>query len=307
VPALLPLVLLAGVLVAYVSISNSSHKQPRPPAESYYTPPAKNPSMWYNGVAIPKLNQLTAWEHSTGEHPGIVQVYVPLGAKFPLGELQTIERNGAMPIVQIDYKQSFSNILNGDFTRIMQQWGSDIKKMNEPVALSFGHEMNGNWFPWGCTHVKASVFISVWQRMHQLMGSSKTIWVYTINRSNAGFKCGPMEYYPGDSYVNWIGIDGYIRHSSDTFSSVFAPTIKQIRARSAKPILITEVGVLDTDTRPQQIQSLYQDAYRSGSIIGITYFDQNTARGDYRPQDDPAALAAFRKEVSKYGNLNTMR
>jgi mannan endo-1,4-beta-mannosidase len=308
VPALFPLMLFAGVALALIAVNDSSHSRSRTvPSEGNYTPPSRNTEMWYNGVAIPTLDDLTTWEHATGERPGIVQVYVPLGIKFPLGELQTIERNGAMPVIQIDYKKSFSDILAGSYDKVMRQWGADIKKMNQPVALSFDHEMNGNWYPWGCTHVKPGLFISVWRRMHQLMGSSKAMWVYTINSSNAGFACSPMEYYPGDSYVNWIGIDGYIRNSKENFSSVFIPTINQIRSHSAKPILLTEVGVQDTVNQPSQIQSLYDDAHQSGSVIGIVYFDQSTARGDFRPQDNSAALKNFREEVRKYGNVHTMR
>lgn len=308
VPALLPLALFAAVVLTLISINGprASHTSARP-SEVFYTPSSRDPEIWYNGVALPNLDDLTTWEHATSEHPGIVQIYVPLGEKFPLGELQTIERNGAMPIVQIDYKQQFSTILAGRYNKIMQEWGEDIRKMKEPVALSFGHEMNGTWFPWGCGHVKPDVFISVWHRMHTLMGSPKALWVYTVNRTNAGFTCQPMEYYPGDAYVNWIGIDGYLRQPQDSFTSVFSPTIKKIRLQSSKPILLTEVGVQDSTSQPTQIRTLYTQAYQSGSIIGIVYFDQETARGNYRPQDNPAALAVFRKEISEYGNVHSLR
>ncbi len=306
IPALLPLALFAVAVLgmAYFHDSPFGGARARRPSETYFTPPSRN--LWYNGVALPKLSDLVTWRSTTGEHPGIVQIYVPLGITFPFGELQTIERDGAMPIVQIDYKQPVSNILAGRYDKILEKWGQDLRKMKEPVALSFGHEMNGNWFPWGCTRTTPGVFISAWRRMHQLLGSRNTMWVYTINRTNAGFKCGPMEYYPGNSYVNWIGIDGYLRQPADSFSSVFGPTVRELRRQTSKPILITEAGVLDSTGQASQIRDLYAEAYRS-SVIGIVYFDQTTARGYYRPQDNPAALVTFRKEVARYGNLHTMR
>ena len=34
---------------------------------------------------------------------------------------------------------------DGYITRVAQA----VRALNLPVAISFGHEMNGNWYPWG--------------------------------------------------------------------------------------------------------------------------------------------------------------
>lgn len=310
IPALLPLLLLAFVSLVLWRLETAHHPGRRvsaQPSESFFTPPARANTLWYNGVALPRLDDLMTWQRATGEHPGIVQIYVPLGTSFPYGELQTIERRGAMPVVQIDYKQPVAGITSGRYDKILKAWGRGIRTMKEPVAVSFGHEMNGNWFPWGCTHTKPAVFISAWRRMHRLMASPNTRWVYTINRSNAGFRCGPLEYYPGNAFVNWIGIDGYLRHPADTYGSVFGPTIRTVRSATGKPVLLTEVGVLNSTSQARQLQALYASAYQSRSVIGIVYFDQTTIRGDYRPQDNPAALAMFRRAITEYGIHGTVR
>ena len=47
---------------------------------------------------------------------------------------------------------------------------------------------------------------------------------------------GPIaSWWPGAQYVTWVGIDGYYFRSSDTFSSVFGRTIKQVRKFTASP------------------------------------------------------------------------
>ena len=41
-------------------------------------------------------------------------------------------------------------------------------------------------------------------------------------------------FWPGRGYVTWVGIDGYYFRPSDTFNSVFGPTIDQVRKLTSK-------------------------------------------------------------------------
>ena len=57
---------------------------------------------------------------------------------------------------------------------------------------------------------------------------------------------GPIQnWWPGASYVTWIGIDGFYSKPSDTFASVFGKTISQARALTTKPkpVLLAETAV----------------------------------------------------------------
>jgi beta-mannanase len=52
-----------------------------------------------------------------------------------------------------------------------------------------------------------------------------------VNAASAALR----QWWPGASWVNLVGIDGYYYRSSDTFSSVFSRTIAQIRTFSNAP------------------------------------------------------------------------
>jgi len=68
------------------------------------------------------------------------------------------------------------------------------------------HEMNGGWFWWGAK--KPAVFIALWQQMFDYFTSQKKLdnllWVYSANIGGH-----TADYYPGDGYVDLVGVDAY--------------------------------------------------------------------------------------------------
>ncbi|HTL67506.1 MAG TPA: glycosyl hydrolase [Lacunisphaera sp.] len=68
------------------------------------------------------------------------------------------------------------------------------------------HEMNGGWFWWGAQ--KPADFVAVWRQMFdyftRVKGLHNLLWVYGPNH-------GPNAagYYPGDAYVDIVGLDAY--------------------------------------------------------------------------------------------------
>jgi hypothetical protein len=96
-----------------------------------------------------------------------------------------------------------------------------------------------------------------------------------------------------------VGLDGYLRTPGTTYSGVFGHTLS-LAAKLGKPILLAETGVLiRTPGAARRIGEIYRGAGRSLDVIGVIYFDSRTPKfGDYRPQDNRAALAAFRRGVT---------
>ncbi len=69
------------------------------------------------------------------------------------------------------------------------------------AAISFGHEMNGYWYPWGFTGTTAAQFVAAWRRIHGLFaaaGASNVIWVWNPNVISAEPQLELSAYYPGD-------------------------------------------------------------------------------------------------------------
>lgn len=109
--------------------------------------------------------------------------------------------------------------------------------------------MNGNWYPWSIGS-SPSEYVSAWQRIHTMMkqkglDSTRIQWIWCVNNADVG-PYTAENYWVGDAYVDWLGIDGYNFGSSQTWSTwqwpeqVFDNMIQRVRALSSKPVSINE-------------------------------------------------------------------
>ncbi len=259
------------------------------------------PSGWINGVALSSMGDLQSWETATGEHPAVVALFTQFGAKFPLWATNLALKAHAVPLVQLDPTGiSLAAIIRGAYDRQLRAYSAAIRSLDNPVFLSFGHEMNGVWYSWGCGKASPRLFRAAWRHIHAVITAPHVIWMWTINDMWYRDPCPLRPWYPGAAYVNWVGIDGYLRSSVDTFTSAFGLTLSRLnRIVPGKPVLIAESGVPLGPGWVRKIKDLYAGAHRAG-LRGILYFDGITPLGDYRPQDRPPALAAFRKILRRW-------
>ena len=111
--------------------------------------------------------------------------------------------------------------------------------------------------------------------------------------------CPLAEWYPGSRYVNWVGIDGYLRTPKSSFGPEFNSTISKIRTLApGKPMLLAEAGVPVSMATIPQVQDLYNGARKAG-MIGLVWFDGKTPLGDYEPFINQNFLRAFRLAIGK--------
>ena len=61
-------------------------------------------------------------------------------------------------------------------------------------------------------------------------GADNVTWLWTVNIvDQKGGIPSPAAWWPGASYVTWVGIDGYYLKPSWKFAPLFGPTIKAVR------------------------------------------------------------------------------
>lgn len=259
----------------------------------------------YVGVAVARQSDLGTFISATGVRPDIVQIYERFGTPFPAGWAADTVASGRLPMIQINpFGNSLADIAAGHYDSYLRSYAAAARKAGGRVGLSFGHEMNGRWYPWGCRHTAAAVYIAAWRRIVDVIrnsGAHNVIWVWTANVQAQG-DCPLAARYPGNNYVTWVGIDGYLRRPGTTFTGNFGNSLAQCRQFARKPILLAETGVLiGQPGDASRIRDLYHGASVAQGVIGIVYFDAQTSKyGDYRPQDSAATLAAFRKAVARY-------
>jgi mannan endo-1,4-beta-mannosidase len=123
-------------------------------------------------------------------------------------------------------------------------------------------------------------------------------WMWTVNIIHHPHGVpSPGPWWPGSSYVNWVGIDGYYYSSANIFDSMFGPTIVAVRALTRDPILIAETAVAPAAGQPAKIANLFA-GIRLYGLLGFVWFDSSHLE-DWRLISS-AAIAAFRHGAVTY-------
>ncbi|HYQ76589.1 glycoside hydrolase family 26 protein [Cellulomonas sp.] len=218
-------------------------------------------------------------------------------------------------------------IIAGDFDAYLTQYAKDIASTGLPLAIRLDHEMNGVWYPWAeQTGSGAPIngnnvgdYVKMWQHVHDVFeangANQYVIWVWAPNivnnlpAANQGTDF-LRSLYPGDAYVDWVGVSGYQRppYKADndaTFSYTFDRTLNQLREITDKKILLAEVGASEVGgTKPAWVTSFFEgfDPGRNDDVIGFawfnlavtTYVDGQLATNDWRVDSRANSLEAFR-------------
>jgi hypothetical protein len=218
---------------------------------------------------------------------------------FEVSFATTAAQHGATPLVQINpYGVSLAAIASGQYDSYLSTYAEAVRSYRRPVILSFGHEMNGNWYPWANRHTSPVVFVDAWRHIVTLfrsLGARNVTWLWTVNIIDEdGGITSPIPWWPGRSYVNWVGIDGYYSSPSLTFASLFGPTITAIREMTGDPILITETAASPAVGQPAKISDLFA-GIRLYGLLGFVWFSVQEWR-----MDSPTAIAAFRQGAKAY-------
>ena len=297
-----PLVLLTTIAVAIVALVFAIPRifaAPGPPPVARASlPPALSS---YLGVfedgAPPAYQPLDTFAKAAGRPPNLVGYFSGLVQPFDTAFANSVNKHGAILFVQIDPTYaSVPAIAAGDYDTYLRKYADSVRNFGHPVVIGFGQEMNGNWFPW--SSVDPHTFVAAWRHIVTLFrgeGARNVTWLWTINAADRPGVRPAAPWWPGPDYVTWIGIDGFYFRPSDTFRSIFAGTIRQVRSFN-KPVLLSETGVGPRAGQFIKIEDLFKGMTRF-KTLGLVWFDETQHAGiyhqDWRIEDNRGALAAF--------------
>ena len=298
-------VAVAALVVAAIAVAGGLHGTSADPAGPHPVALPHRPGA-YLGVYVAGAPQsyagVAAFTAATGVRPGVVLYYSGWREPFQVSFATAAARHHAIPLVQIDPTGvSLAAIASGRYDAYLRSYASAVKAFDTRVILSFGHEMNGIWYSWGYGHVAPAVFVAAWRHIvtvFRQQGADKVTWLWTVNVIHRrGGIPSPAPWWPGSSYVTWVGIDGYYHKPSWTFASLFGPTIKAVRALTLDPILISETAAAPAAGQPAKIANLFAGT-RAYGLLGFVWFNAN------KKQDwslsSPAAVAAFARGAKAF-------
>jgi len=226
-------------------------------------------------------------EDDIGVSPGIVVFFLQWPsiegqgtAPFPGESLNAIWNTGAIPCLTWEplYHRDghevmvpFNAILNGDYDPYILRFARQSATWKKPFMIRFAHEMNVARYHWG---TKKGVYgpesPDIYKRMSQYVstifqkaGAQNVLWVFCPNAEsvpNTSYDPSAAwnrikNYYPGDKYVDILGIDGYNWGTTQTkeksgwksqwkgFRTIFEDTYQKLReVAPGKPIFIFETA-----------------------------------------------------------------
>ena len=241
-----------------------------------------------------------------GRNPNVLLYYSTITTPFQSIFAERAQQNGAVPLIQLNPgSASMQDVADGREDSYLKSFAEQLRSFGHPVILAFASEPDGTWYNWGYTHTSPSVWIAGWRHtvtVFRQAGADNVTWLWTVN-AELGSATGPLsDWWPGSQYVTWVGIDGYYFQSNATFTSVFASTIHDIHAFTSDPILISEVAIGPV-AGSSKIAGLVQGV-ENNNLLGFVWYDQKQTGSiyhqDWRLEDSPAAMAAFRTAVKTY-------
>ncbi len=280
---------------------------PSPKPVTAPRPPARVVGVYNNNV--PKSYKFVKkFAKAVGVQPNVVMYFSGWHTLFKTRFADNVRKNGAVPFVEMQPfgRRIMAKIVAGRFDIYLRKYAEEVHSYGGRVLIGFAHEMNGNWYPWGATHTTPKVFRKAWRHVVTIFresGDLNVTWLWVINGLAPG-EAPIRRWWPGSKYVDWVGVDAYYVRSAQVFSNVFEPTFAAVRKITKKPILIAETGIGPLAGQAAKLPDLFTGVEKTKNLRGFVYFDQYQNSGTYHQNwqidNDPLALAAFRKGAKHY-------
>ena len=176
--------------------------------------------------------------------------------------------------------------------------------LRSPSAISFRHATNWRSYRWGLPDNTPKAFIAAWRHLHAVFAQEhvhNVIWswdpTHQYSKSKSGKRAHPAGmWFPGNKYVDWIGIDGYLG-AGQTFNDVFGYQLKDLRRLTSKPIYLAETGVGDGPAAATQVANLFAGIVH-WHLAGLVWFDLNR-KNSWSVEGQPAKDRAFRRALER--------
>ncbi len=153
-----------------------------------------------------------------------------------------------------------NDIIAGKYDKYIDDYAAGARSFGGEIWIRWGHEMNGNWYPWsiGNNGSDAQTYVQAYRHIHDRFrraGASNVRWVWCFNAESVPDVNwnDAARAYPGDDYVDAVAVDGYnfgttTAHSHwQSFEEIFASPIAMANKNwPAKPLWIGETGCATT-------------------------------------------------------------
>lgn len=287
----------------------------------------------YRDTAPYLRSLVTGLETQAGSRPALLMWYHEWhgSSPFPSVEAAWLAARGTVPVVSWEpwrppavfgdivvnqQRYQLRRIAEGAFDTYITRYAGQVRDYGGPLMLRPFHEMDGNWYPWGglVNENTPADFIAAWRHVYELFrkaGATNVTWVWSVNHQSVpNTEANAVaRYWPGNDYVDWIGISGFNWGRASPLSvwkgidSVIGDRYAELLPYD-KPIALMETGAPEEGgNKAAWIAQTYArllEAYPRIDAV-IWYDRRDSALRDWRIDSSAAATVAFRRAVNQPG------
>ncbi|MCX8055998.1 MAG: glycosyl hydrolase [Ignavibacteria bacterium] len=142
------------------------------------------------------------------KHTGYL-TYTSVSSPFPKAFADSCKKYGAFMQLGFEPDTAFRDVVDGPHLR---NWAKEAARSGIPIFLRFASEMNGDWVPW---FGSPTLYKEKWRLMYNIMKEEAPnvamVWCpnWRPDIPNDTSR-NIMAYYPGDEYVDWVGVNFYM-------------------------------------------------------------------------------------------------
>jgi mannan endo-1,4-beta-mannosidase len=293
---------------------------------------AQAPQVYFGVYA----KDVTKFEQDANKKVSIIHWFQQWGGtnkSFDTASLDQVRGHGAIPLLSwepwkgLSYgtsqpTYSLQNIIDGNFDTYITKFAQDAKAWQYPFFLRFAHEMNGDWYPWSevTNGNSQGQYVQAWKHVHDIftsVGANNVSWVWGPGRvSGRGLSLKDLPgMYPGDSYVDWVAMDGYNAGNDilgwQFFSEVFTHLYNKILSITSKPMMIAETscGEYGGGQKDQWITDALSTQLPANftKIKGLVWFNNNNdPTAPWEIESSPSAQSVFAEAIQSpyFGSNN---
>jgi beta-mannanase len=287
-----------------------------------------NPHGIYFGLSTPQApwsdSEIDGISAKAGVRPDLLEYFVNWTEDFRAQAVVQAYRQGTVPAITWEPWSGLQNgtsqpayalarIIDGKYDGYITRFASAVRDQKWPIVLRFGHEMNGDWYPWSESKSgnHRGEYVQAWRHVHDIfesVGASNVSWVWSPNEFEGWNGIPIAGLYPGDAYVDWTGMSGYNWGTGQqgslwrSFAKTFTRTYPAIRAVApGKPLMISEVGSSEnggskadwiTDTFSVQLPT------RFPGVRAVIWWNRRDEEMDWPIETSAAAQVAFAAAIA---------
>ncbi|MGA8994005.1 MAG: glycosyl hydrolase [Nocardioidaceae bacterium] len=291
-------------------------------SETCTGPPLVCPGRTLFGFATPRVLALgpglTDLETAVAHRSDLVGSYQDFTEPIYTDRVRSAVDSGRTPVVTWEpfyarrplvASYPLAAIAAGRYDAYLRRSADQAAAVRRPFIIRFGHEMNGFWYPWGQPrplHPQSvsdpantpGAYVAAYRHVVEVFrdrGADNVVWMWSPNLTDANLKISLASLYPGDRYVDVVGLSGYLEKPTDTFEDRYRPTMAELATIGiGKPVIVAETGAVAGADRAPQLRSLLTAMTAEPRVVGVVYFSQPDKATNYRLDGDDASLAALR-------------